>query len=123
MRAIRHSSDFFKRDALVNMLMMTIILTDLDECIFEIEFNSLKHVWSNHGCNIPAYHSGFSGIITEKHIKLRYYGEGEIIPECFWLRKVNWIAGFAAITGNNSCEVGKLATRDHWLRPVPPPTA
>ena len=69
---------------------------------------------------IPAYHSGFSGIITEKHIKLRYYGEGEIIPECFWLRKVNWIA---AITGNNSCEVGKLATRDHWLRPVPPPTA
>ena len=26
--------------------------------------------------NIPAYHSGFSGIITEKHIKLRYYGEG-----------------------------------------------
>ena len=32
---------------------------------------------------IPAYHSGFSGIITEKHIKLRYYGEGEIIPEFF----------------------------------------
>ena len=25
---------------------------------------------------IPAYHSGFSGIITEKRIKLRYYGEG-----------------------------------------------
>ena len=27
------------------------------------------------GC-IPAYYSGFSGIITENHIKLRYYGEG-----------------------------------------------
>ena len=26
------------------------------------------------GLYIPAYHSGFSGIITEKHIKLRYYG-------------------------------------------------
>ena len=27
-------------------------------------------------CSIPAYHSGFFGIITEKRIKLRYYGEG-----------------------------------------------
>ena len=44
--------------------------------IFRGKFTSTEA--ENSGCTIyiPAYHSGFSGIITEKHIKLRYYGEG-----------------------------------------------
>ena len=43
---------------------------------------------------IPAYHSGFSGIITEKCIKLRYYARGKIITEIGDCRNL-------VISGNN----------------------
>ena len=45
------------------------------------------------GYNRPAYHSGFSAIITENRIKLRYYGEGYIYYGHFGLRKFSNIIG------------------------------